>query len=130
MISKSFKHFNTRCVVTSRSSLLSQIQMRNFNAAASAVVKTQYDSKSGTDNLGEPRFLENVKLFMQRAQKNLDIPLDWYNYIESCNSLVRFQIPLLRDDGKLQSIACYRAQHSTHMLPVKGGTRYSKDIDL
>lgn len=34
------------------------------------------------------------------------------------------------DDGTIKVITCYRAQHSTHALPVKGGTRYSEDISL
>jgi len=34
------------------------------------------------------------------------------------------------DNGEIKTIPCYRAQHSTHMLPTKGGTRYSEDIDL
>jgi len=44
--------------------------------------------------------------------------------------VVRFNIPLRKDDGSLEVITCYRAQHSTHKLPVKGGTRYSPHIDL
>lgn len=44
--------------------------------------------------------------------------------------MVRFNIPLRRDNGKLETITCYRAQHSTYKLPVKGGTRYSDHIDL
>jgi len=43
---------------------------------------------------------------------------------------VRFNIPLRRDNGALETITCYRAQHSTYKLPVKGGTRYSEHIDL
>jgi len=43
---------------------------------------------------------------------------------------VRFNIPLRRDNGTLETITCYRAQHSTYKLPVKGGTRYSEHIDL
>jgi len=50
--------------------------------------------------------------------------------IKACNTVVRFNIPLRRDNGKLETITCYRAQHSTHKLPVKGGTRYSSHIDL
>lgn len=43
---------------------------------------------------------------------------------------MRFKIPLRRDNGKLETITCYRAQHSTHKLPCKGGTRYSDHVDL
>ena len=53
-----------------------------------------------------------------------------YNLIEGCNSVVRFNIPLTRDDGTIDTIACYRAQHSTHQLPTKGGTRYDENINL
>jgi len=84
----------------------------------------------GHDDLGEPRFLENVKLFLQRAAKKTDIPQDMYKIIESCNTAIRFNIPVRMDNGELRTIACYRAQHSTHFLPTKGGTRYSPDIDL
>ena len=34
------------------------------------------------------------------------------------------------DNGTYRTITCYRAQHSTHQLPTKGGTRYAKDINL
>jgi glutamate dehydrogenase (NAD(P)+) len=44
--------------------------------------------------------------------------------------VIRFNIPLRRDDGRLETVTCYRAQHSTHKLPCKGGTRYSDHVDL
>jgi len=46
-----------------------------------------------------------------------------FEFIESCQSVVRFNIPLKMDDGRIKTVACYRAQHSTHALPTKGGTR-------
>ncbi len=82
------------------------------------------------DALGEPRFLENVKLFLGRAAKNTKIPADIFAYMQACKSVIRFNIPLRMDDGSIRTIPCYRAQHSTHVLPTKGGTRYSEHIDL
>lgn len=82
------------------------------------------------DKFGEPRFLTQTKLFLARAASKTDIPKDMYDVIESCASVVRFNIPLMMDDGSIRTIACYRAQHSTHFLPTKGGTRYAIDIDL
>jgi glutamate dehydrogenase/leucine dehydrogenase len=61
------------------------------------------------DEMGEPRFLENVQLFLKRAASKLDIPKDMYEYIEKCHSVVRFDIPLQMDDGKFKSVTCYRA---------------------
>lgn len=58
------------------------------------------------------------------------MPKDLYEYMQSCAAVVRFNIPLRMDDGQIRTITCYRAQHSTHHLPVKGGTRYSEHIDL
>ena len=78
--------------------------MRNFNAAA-----TNKDSDSkNLDKNGEPRFLEQVKLFLNRAAQKTDIPPDMYTFIESCESVVRFNIPLKMDDGRIKTVACYR----------------------
>jgi glutamate dehydrogenase (NAD(P)+) len=38
--------------------------------------------------------------------------------------------PLHRDDGSTEVIRGYRAQHSHHRLPCKGGIRYSDEVDL
>lgn len=69
-------------------------------------------------------------MFLKRAAEKTDIPKDIYRYIESCSSVVRFNIPLRMDDGSIRSVVCYRAQHSTHLLPTKGGTRYDENINL
>lgn len=50
--------------------------------------------------------------------------------IKICDNVIRFAIPLKRDNGAMETILCYRAQHKHHKLPVKGGTRYDDAIDL
>lgn len=50
--------------------------------------------------------------------------------IMACDSVIRFSIPIRRDNGTIQNIICYRAQHKHHHLPVKGGTRYAPHIDI
>ena len=51
-------------------------------------------------------------------------------YIKECDTVIRFNIPLQRDDGSLEILTCYRAQHSHHKLPVKGGTRYADNVSI
>jgi glutamate dehydrogenase (NAD(P)+) len=82
------------------------------------------------DEFEEPRFLEQVKLFFDRAASKTDIPSEYLQLIKACNTVVRFNIPLRRDNGKVETLTCYRAQHSHHRLPVKGGTRYAMNMDL
>ncbi len=50
--------------------------------------------------------------------------------MQACKAVIRFNVPLKMDNGDVKTITCYRAQHSTHALPTKGGTRYDKHIDL
>ena len=78
----------------------------------------------------EPRFLEQVELFFNRAAAKTGIPDDYLELIRSCDTVIRFFFPLRRDNGSIETITCYRAQHKHHKLPVKGGTRYSEHIDL
>lgn len=60
------------------------------------------------DEHGEPRFLEQVKLFYNAAAAKTGIDPQYLKLIQSCNSVVRFQIPLRRDNGTLETITCYR----------------------
>ncbi|CAI2365312.1 unnamed protein product [Moneuplotes crassus] len=78
----------------------------------------------------EPRFLEMVKMHFDKAAKYTNVSDGLLSLIKECNSMVRFNVPLRRDDGTLEILACYRAQHSHHRLPVKGGTRYADNITI
>ena len=82
------------------------------------------------DPTKEPRFLENVQLFFNRAAAKTGISKDYLDLIMTCDNVIRFSIPIRRDNGSIENITCYRAQHKHHKLPVKGGTRYADSMDL
>jgi glutamate dehydrogenase (NAD(P)+) len=39
------------------------------------------------------------------------------------------EFPIKRDDGSIEVIRAWRAEHSHHKLPTKGGVRYSPDVN-
>lgn len=49
--------------------------------------------------------------------------------IEKCAHVLEFHFPLKRDDGSYETLKGYRAQHSTHRTPCKGGIRYSIHVN-
>ncbi len=48
--------------------------------------------------------------------------------IKACNSVYNMRFPV-RIGNKVEVIEAYRVQHSHHKLPVKGGIRYSMDVN-
>jgi glutamate dehydrogenase (NAD(P)+) len=75
----------------------------------------------------EPGFRENVDLMFRRAAGFLDLPPGLAEKIQICNSTytVRFGVRLR---GKIETFVGYRAVHSEHMEPVKGGIRYAPEV--
>lgn len=78
----------------------------------------------------ELSFLEMVRLYFDQAAKHIDIPKYYIDIIKNAKAAIRINFPLVRDDGSIEVITAFRAQHSLHYLPTKGGTRYSEHIGI
>ena len=63
-----------------------------------------------------------------RAVATLDLPPGLAEQIRACNSMIKLQFPVeLR--GEYRVFSGWRAVHSEHRLPVKGGIRYARCVD-
>ena len=49
--------------------------------------------------------------------------------VKTCNNLYQMTFPVENDAGEIEVIEAWRAQHSHHRLPTKGGIRYSTMVD-
>ena len=76
-----------------------------------------------------PGFVHDVERSFDHASRFTRHPKGLLNQIRGCNSVYRFEFPLRLDDGSIEVIPAWRAEHSHHKLPVKGGIRYSSAAD-
>lgn len=78
--------------------------------------------------VNEPSFRESVDLMFNRAVALMDLPPGLEEKIRVCNATytVRFGVRLR---GKIHTFTGYRAVHSEHMEPVKGGIRFAMGVD-
>ncbi len=53
---------------------------------------------------------------------------DLLKQIRECNSVLRVSFPIRRDNGSIAVVHGYRAEHSHHREPTKGGIRYSEAV--
>lgn len=71
-----------------------------------------------------------VNGYFDMAAGYTNIDSDKLEYYKKPDCVIQFTLPLVRDDGTVESIKAYRAQHKLHLLPTKGGTRYSEHVTL
>ena len=73
----------------------------------------------------EDSFFQQVNLNFDRAAQFTDYPPGLLEQVKICNSVCHMTFPLKRDDGEIEVIHAWRAEHSHHKQPTKGGIRYS-----
>ncbi len=72
---------------------------------------------------------QDVCGFVGKAALYTKHPKGLVDQIMACNSVYKFTFPLRRDDGSYEVIEGFRVQHSHHKSPVKGGIRYSMQVE-
>ena len=73
-------------------------------------------------------FLEQVNSAFDRAATLTTHDPSLLEQIKACNAVYYVSFPLKRDDGSIEVIHAWRAEHSQHKSPTKGGIRYSLDV--
>ncbi len=73
-------------------------------------------------------FFANVIRYVDRAAEFTEYPKGVLDQVKECNSVYHFEFPLREPDG-IRIIRAWRAEHSHHKLPVKGGIRYAPDAN-
>lgn len=74
-------------------------------------------------------FFEQVNRNFHKAASLTDYDPMLLAQIRNCNNVYRMSFPLKRDDGSIEVIQAWRAEHSQHKLPTKGGFRYSLAVN-
>jgi glutamate dehydrogenase (NAD(P)+) len=75
------------------------------------------------------RFEDNVNAYFDHAAKFCKHAKGLLDQIRICNSVYSFAFPVRHVDGSIEVVHAWRAEHSHHKLPTKGGIRYSPQVD-
>lgn len=81
-----------------------------------------------TTAINEPSFRESVDLMVDRAMAVMELDEGTASAIKTCNAVLQVQFPV-KIRGKIEVFTGWRATHSTHRLPSKGGIRYAPYAD-
>src|SRR4029434_1852796 len=74
-------------------------------------------------------FEDAVNAYFDRAASFTGHPAGLLDQIRACNGVHAFQFPVRHADGHIEVVRAWRAEHSHHKLPTKGGIRFSLDAD-
>jgi glutamate dehydrogenase (NAD(P)+) len=120
----------------------------NPNSLSALVKSNLYSTSSSAHDGDDVNFYHMVEMFFDRAasivedkmveeMKSRDSPdvkrkkiRGILKVIKPCNHVLNFTFPVKKDNGDFEIIEAWRAQHSQHRTPCKGGIRYSMDVCL
>ena len=75
----------------------------------------------------ELSFRESVNLSCDMAMETLDIPEGMSKYIRNVNNVYQVRFPV-KIKGEIETFIGWRAVHSDHRLPTKGGIRFAPNV--
>ncbi|XP_049850589.1 glutamate dehydrogenase, mitochondrial-like [Schistocerca gregaria] len=116
--------------------LFSKVDLAGGRGLGKSIKRRTYTIKSDqtptqSNSGGEPGFLDCFKQFFDKAASNLKISPGRLQGLRTCDSVLRVEFPFKNErTGDYEIITGYRVQHSHHLLPCKGGIRYSSTVHL
>ncbi len=72
-------------------------------------------------------FSADVDRYVQQAARHSALPVGVLNQVQACSAVYRICFPVKEND-EIRVVEAFRAEHSHHRLPTKGGIRYSVDV--
>jgi glutamate dehydrogenase (NAD(P)+) len=81
------------------------------------------------DPSAQTSFYESVQNYFDKAAKHTNLHQGLLDQIKTCNAVYKINFPV-KINGEYKIIEAYRAQHSHHRSPVKGGIRYSNHVTM
>lgn len=110
------------------------IHANGYCTSTSGQVTDEHDESSFFENVGlfydravelmEPNLVNDMKGRMSTEEKTQRVR-GILAMIKPCNRLISMTFPIKLDNGEYQIIQGWRAQHSDHISPVKGGMHKS-----
>jgi len=71
------------------------------------------------------RFLQSVSDYFDKAAPYTGFSPGMLYQVKCCNGVYRMRFPVEQEDGEVAVVEAFRAEHSYHRLPTKGGIRFS-----
>ncbi|CAG9324047.1 unnamed protein product [Blepharisma stoltei] len=99
------------------------------NVAAKGLIGKR-SSLGRSEALRDIGMKEHVHRLFDRSSAYTRIPGSFVEGLKKCSHILEMQIPIKRDDGSIDIFEGFRAHHSIHALPLKGGIRFTPGLKL
>lgn len=77
-----------------------------------------------------PTAFKNFTTIVEKIGAEMNAHPDVIALLSKSQRIVKVELPLTRDDGRLEIVHGYRVQHNNVRGPYKGGMRFHLDVDL
>lgn len=78
--------------------------------------------------VAEDNLLEGMKVHKMSVKDKKEKVKAILQLMQPCHHVIEITFPIRRDTGEYEMITAYRAQHSTHRTPCKGGEYFVINI--